>query len=375
MKKKLYLRNKNLTYMYYQRLSDREIIKGFRKGDASIIREYFYGYCRVGYQIFDQRYQLSSKENLDFMSLAHQYAIYLMEHDWKPLEDHSGNVSLRTWLINGFRYIVLDALKWYRKEYGSLTYEDYLQSFDITSDLRLQFNKMIQDICDHVPLTRQERLILEMVLHRGFKGKEVAVQMGLTPSAISQQFKQLKERIVIPYFKKNFDMDFDMPEVMDEQAIAYEPSMGVGAAPDALPIEMINYSRINQSEMQNMKQKRVTPERITSLQPGEIFVFGSNLKGMHGGGAAYVAYRKFGAVMGVGVGLQGQSYAIPTMQGGVETIRPYVDQFIEFADLHPELTFLVTRIGCGIAGFSDEDIAPLFEKAHDKANIVLPPGW
>ena len=124
-----------------------------------------------------------------------------------------------------------------------------------------------------------------------------------------------------------------------------------------------------------MQQKRTTPENITSLSPNEIFVFGSNLSGMHGGGAAWVAYRKFGAIMGQGVGLQGQSYGIPTMQGGVETIRPYVDEFIEFAKGHPELTFLVTRIGCGIAGFDDAEIAPLFEAAHEVDNIVLPPHW
>ena len=124
-----------------------------------------------------------------------------------------------------------------------------------------------------------------------------------------------------------------------------------------------------------MQQKRTTPEFISELQPGEIFVFGSNLGGMHGGGAAYAAYRKFGAIMGQGVGLQGQSYAIPTMQGAVETIRPYVDEFIEFAKSHPELTFLVTRIGCGIAGFTDDEISPLFAKAHNVRNIVLPAGW
>ena len=124
-----------------------------------------------------------------------------------------------------------------------------------------------------------------------------------------------------------------------------------------------------------MEQKRTTPERITSLAPNEIFVFGSNLAGMHGGGAAWVAYRKFGAIMGQGVGLQGRSYGIPTMQGGVETIKPYVDEFIEFAKSRQDLTFLVTRIGCGIAGFSDEEISPLFEKAHEVENIVLPPGW
>ena len=80
--------------MYHHQLSEQAIISGFRKGDANIIREYFYGYCQAGYYIFDQRYQLSEKENLDFMSLAHQYAIYLMEHDWKPLEDHSPNEDL-----------------------------------------------------------------------------------------------------------------------------------------------------------------------------------------------------------------------------------------------------------------------------------------
>ena len=115
-----------------------------------------------------------------------------------------------------------------------------------------------------------------------------------------------------------------------------------------------------------------TPEFITQLKADEVFVFGSNLAGMHGGGAAYVAFKKFGAVMGCGVGLRGQSYAIPTMQGGVETIKPYVDDFITFALAHPELFFYVTRIGCGIAGFRDKEIAPLFAKAVGLENVCLP---
>lgn len=122
-----------------------------------------------------------------------------------------------------------------------------------------------------------------------------------------------------------------------------------------------------------MKQPiEFTPEFITELNEGEIFVFGSNLAGQHGGGAAFVAYRKFGAEWGVGVGLTGQTYAIPTMQGGVETIAPYVDDFIEFARNHRNLKFYVTRIGCGIAGFRDRDIAPLFRNAIGEANIILP---
>lgn len=114
-----------------------------------------------------------------------------------------------------------------------------------------------------------------------------------------------------------------------------------------------------------------SPNYITKLQPDEIFVFGSNLAGMHGGGAARLAYQKFGAIWGQGVGLQGQSYAIPTMQGGVETIQPYVDEFIKFAKQHPQLKFLVTEIGCGIAGFSPSEIAPLFEQAKEVKNIYL----
>ncbi len=115
-----------------------------------------------------------------------------------------------------------------------------------------------------------------------------------------------------------------------------------------------------------------TPDRISALKPDEVFVFGSNLQGSHGGGAARTALNLFGAEWGKGVGLQGQSYAIPTMQGGVETIRPYVDEFIGFARRHEELFFYVTRIGCGIAGFRDEDIAPLFADAQNVENICLP---
>jgi len=121
-----------------------------------------------------------------------------------------------------------------------------------------------------------------------------------------------------------------------------------------------------------MYDRGFTPGRIDKLHEGEVFVFGSNLGGFHGGGAARIAMEKFGAVWGQGVGLQGQSYAIPTMQGGVETIKPYVDEFIAFARKNKGLTFLVTRIGCGIAGFKPEEIAPLFKESIDVENVLLP---
>ena len=121
-----------------------------------------------------------------------------------------------------------------------------------------------------------------------------------------------------------------------------------------------------------LAERKYTPDHITSLAQNEVFVFGSNLQGSHGGGAAAAAVRYFGAIWGQGVGMQGQSYAIPTMHGGVEAIKPYVDEFIEYARQHPELTFLVTRIGCGIAGFKDEQMAPLFKDCLTLENVVLP---
>ena len=121
-----------------------------------------------------------------------------------------------------------------------------------------------------------------------------------------------------------------------------------------------------------MYNRAYTPDRISKLIENEIFDFGSNLTGEHSGGAARLAYNRFSAVWGEGVGLHGQTYAIPTMQGGVETIKPYVDEFIRFAKEHSRLTFLVKRKGCGIAGFRDEEIAPLFKDAIDVENIILP---
>ena len=121
-----------------------------------------------------------------------------------------------------------------------------------------------------------------------------------------------------------------------------------------------------------MYNREYTPERISELRNNEVFVFGSNLAGSHGGGAARLAYNRFGAVWGQGVGLQGQSYAIPTMQGGVDTIKPYVDDFIRFARSRPDLKFYVTQIGCGIAGFKVSEIAPLFQAAIYVDNIILP---
>lgn len=116
---------------------------------------------------------------------------------------------------------------------------------------------------------------------------------------------------------------------------------------------------------------RITPSRINVLETNEIFVFGSNIQGMHMGGAARVAYSKFGAEWGNGEGLQGQSYALPTMEG-LENTKLAVCHFIECAKTHDTLKFFVTPVGCGIAGYTPEDIAPLFREAAKLDNVYLP---
>jgi len=123
--------------------------------------------------------------------------------------------------------------------------------------------------------------------------------------------------------------------------------------------------------MKQIPRDRITNPHITELMEDEVFVFGSNLQGMHYGGAARIACR-WGAVMGQGVGLQGQTYAIPTMSGSVASIAPFVDEFIHFATSNPEMRFLVTEIGCGIAGYTPANIAPLFREAVTIENISLP---
>ena len=89
-------------------LSDDDILEGFKKSDGKIVKEYFYGYCRVAYCIYDQRYDLRHKPGMDFMSLAHEYYLYLFNHQFKPLEDRKPTMTLKTWMVNGFRFLLLD---------------------------------------------------------------------------------------------------------------------------------------------------------------------------------------------------------------------------------------------------------------------------
>ena len=119
----------------------------------------------------------------------------------------------------------------------------------------------------------------------------------------------------------------------------------------------------------------ITPNHITSLKPNEVFVFGSNYAGRHGKGAALIALRKFGAINGQGQGLMGQCYGIATKDHDLRTlplhkIQIQVDRFLRFAAAHADTIFLVTPIGCGLAGYSPKDIAPMFK--NRLSNVALP---
>jgi hypothetical protein len=117
---------------------------------------------------------------------------------------------------------------------------------------------------------------------------------------------------------------------------------------------------------------RVTPEYIDHLAPNEVFVFGSNVNGNHNGGAALHALNLFGAIMGQGEGIQGNSYAIPTTGISYEDFCEAIYRFIEFAAQHPETHFYVTRIGCGNAGYSPIEVAPHFKCCAHLENVSLP---
>ena len=369
--------------------TDEEILNGFRNRDNEITRVYFYDYCRVAYHIMDCRYRLRSKPGMDFYSLAHEYYLYLDNQDWRQLEDRSPNTSIKAWMTGGFRFLILDKLRQSNKEFREEDIDARAANLDLIFDLpsddyKQEVHQMVEEICS-ANFSRDDprSIMLKMMLIEGYKGKEVAQELGLTPSAITQRYHKLMKGVVIPYFREYYK-----PEVLFRCApcVAGDRSARTVYQEEAkTPRKAWNFFglgsiiRFSKKEQdRDMKEKqidivaRTTPQAIHELASNEVFVFGSNLAGMHGGGAAWFAYKHFGAKMGQGVGLQGQSYGIPTMQGGVNTIKPYVDEFIAFAKAHPELRFLVTKIGCGIASFDPDEIAPLFREAKPVENICLP---
>lgn len=361
---------------------------------------YFYNWCRMAFNVCNERYGLWGKPDMDFYSLSHDFYLRLAIDGWRSPQRRNKGMKLSTWMVNGFRYVVLDRLKADARH----EQDSGLANIDVSDDgLYAEVQSLLNDViegCYAGDATAQT--ILRSILIEGYSGKETAERLGITPSAVSQRFTAMMNDTVKPFIMRNITAETAFLSVKENRSASYAfdeymPTPGGAGAFD----EIVTTSETSEkySSSQDMIEKllskfrlhkpnvleedypdesmqipsgRIAPEVILKLADDEIFVFGSNLQGMHGGGAARIAHKSFGAEWGVGVGLTGRTYAIPTMQGGTETIRPYVDDFIAFAREHPEMRFLVTRIGCGIAGFDDEDIAPLFADAVDVDNISLP---
>ena len=155
---------------------------------------------------------------------------------------------------------------------------------------------------------------------------------------------------------------------IDEAACCFAPC----AAPEERASAIRDILRKNKNYQEASEfAHRVTPNHIGSLRPGQVFVFGSNPQGNHNGGAAHMAVKQFGAVMGQAEGMQGDSYAIVSTDG-LEVLKEQAERFIHFAKEHPTRTFLLTAIGCGSGGLTPSEVAPLFVKAVDVDNIWLP---
>lgn len=382
--------------------TDDEVVARLRMHNERITRDYFYGYCTIAYKIFCAQMGISSKDGFEFYSLAHEYYIRLDTSHFKQLERRKKGISLRLWMMRNFRYFMRERLEKLNQQtktqrenspFVANKQDDNETDDRIKADVRRKIDQFCRKRLGNDP--RSADLLRHMFID-GYKGKDVATELGITPAAVSQRLHNLIEKLR-PYF------------LQEERATrSAEDFVCYGAAPSAVADEerrreqqaeeaqrrssgfllgfMLNHFSKPMSTPSNPPSRqstnaraplpdyshRITPPLIEQLADGQVFVFGSNLRGLHGGGAACTAFKHFGAVWGQGEGLQGRSYGIPTMQGGVETIRPYVNRFLDYARCHPELTFLVTPIGCGIAGFLPQEIAPLFAEAIEIENIHLP---
>lgn len=342
-------------------LPDEEVLQGFKNFDPWITKEYFYTYCRNAYNSLDNRYGLKQKkfDGFDFYSLAHDYYIRLVTENFASLEKRPKGEKLRAWMLWGFRFVILDALKVYNHRYKDLSIVEPIRLYNQIATTSKPY--LIENIMRWVKDAYQDPLmddIANKIFVLGYKQKEVAEELGLTPSAVSQRFKRMMDEVIVPHVYSQYPNGLE-----DEFRPAEEPSNTIffHKAPLLAEEPAAPYNR----------GSRTTPVLVTELADNQIFVFGSDKDGLQLGSSAQQAL-KFGAAKGVGVGLQGKTYAIPTLNGNYYTVEPHIRDFIKYAGEHPELEFLVVEIGCGIAGYNLEWMAEAFEDAKDLSNISLP---
>lgn len=218
-------------------MTDELIINGFRSFNEEITKDYFYGYCRKAYDIFDHKYQLRNKTGLDFYSLAHEYYISLLVHDFKPLLDRPRGMKLSSWMINGFRFVVLDALKAYNKEFAQMSDSsaddvlEYIRSNDYEEGMMTQ-------IADAVTSYYQSDQVMQdiarYVFYEGYSQKDVAEMIHITPAAVNQRYKKMMDEVVTPYVIENYSEGLyqgAMFEVKEEVPVYSSMACGRSMAP------------------------------------------------------------------------------------------------------------------------------------------------
>lgn len=183
-------------------LLDNEILEGFKKKNPQITETYFFGYCKVAYERWNKRYLFKGKEGLDQVTLSTNYYVDLSAKEWKPLEVERRTASLCTWMVRGYRFMVLDALKEYNRTKSDS--QDSLDGVQIeyqpddkepSVDLRMDIDKICSFMKDPA-----DRDILRKYILEGYQFTEIAKSLGITLAAVSQRYKKIKQVYIIPYY-------------------------------------------------------------------------------------------------------------------------------------------------------------------------------
>ena len=363
--------------VFFSDLSDEQIIDGLRRHDENITRDYFYGYCRIAYYYLDKTYHLVGQEGLDFYSLAHEYYLYLVLKNWTPLERRKGSTKLSSWMANGFRYIMLDRMKAIGNHMHESLEQRLMQrtrdDIFLLEEQTMGYSDIIDEMCRALDIRAVDRQILIALLQDGYKSKEIAAQLGISASAVSQRYHKMLNEKIIPFLKHG---EQRRHRVTTKNIIALEPDF------EPIPrMHEFDNSAVFDGAMLSLSESPMEVPSAPSLSSrhssmymrrtaSNIYVFESNLLGIPISSSAIEAIRNHGAVEGQVSGPHGNSYAIPTMQGDVETIAPYVELFTRYAFDNRDSMFTISNIGAG-SGFDTYEIAPLFEEALRLDNVMM----
>lgn len=184
-----------------EHLDDDEIITGFKLKNPQITQKYFYGFCKIAYITWNERYQFLNKEELDFYTISNDYYLKMVRNNWVNLEEDRETASLQTWIIGGFRYSILDALERYNMEqehkFKSLPIENYSEKISNLADHSSDID--LRDIRDSILKDDTNKIIFDKYHIQGYNMKEIAEALNITPSAVSQRYKSIIKTITHYY--------------------------------------------------------------------------------------------------------------------------------------------------------------------------------